>query len=549
MKIYILTVLFLILSSCSARNQADVLDDVESFISEDPERALSVLDSLSSSGELPGHGDKARFALLYSMALDKNYIDSTDDSLINVAVKWYRRHGSPDEKLKSYYYQGRIYQNAGDKESAMESFVKAEAYVEDAEDDVAAGLLYDAMSNIALAIFDNDSVLKFCRKAEYHYRKAGDKNRYAYALLGLAIYYTTEGQYDELSSVLDSVRMFWDDLDSGTKDSYFQLRLGEFKATGQNTKLEAGLKEYIGQFPEEEINWLSVSDFYLATGEKREALSALQTFRTHNKAYKTNPAYYIHESNAYDSLGISDSALMSYKKYQDITDSMDMVIFEQDTKFLRERYEKNRVITDLKYERTIIVLSSIIVLLVLAAAIYLLRVLVKKNENEKRKMEKELAEFRQQYADLEMEKTELDNLILSNPPIDPQSKRVLNDRLELLNQFFAAEISSNTSIDRKACNELSKLVEDRRNFMYTTRMTFAAAHPAFIRMLEEHGLTESEIEYCCLYAIGLKGKEVSLYIEKKRHYNESSDIRKKLGLGEHDTNLSIYLRKILNAEN
>ena len=89
MKIYILTVLFLILSSCSARNQADVLDDVESFISEDPERALSVLDSLSSSGELPGHGDKARFALLYSMALDKNYIDSTDDSLINVAVKWY----------------------------------------------------------------------------------------------------------------------------------------------------------------------------------------------------------------------------------------------------------------------------------------------------------------------------------------------------------------------------------------------------------------------------------------------------------------------------
>ena len=138
MKIFILTAVILILSSCSARNQAHVLDDVESFISEDPERALSVIDSLSSSGELPGHGDKARFALLYSMALDKNYIDSTDDSLINVAVKWYRRHGSPDEKLKSYYYQGRIYQNAGDKESAMESFVKAEAYVEDAEDDIAA---------------------------------------------------------------------------------------------------------------------------------------------------------------------------------------------------------------------------------------------------------------------------------------------------------------------------------------------------------------------------------------------------------------------------
>ena len=79
-------------------------------------------------------------------------------------------------------------------------------------------------------------------------------------------------------------------------------------------------------------------------------------------------------------------------------------------------------------------------------------------------------------------------------------------------------------------------------------MTFAAAHPEFIRLLEEKGMTESEIEYCCLYAIGLKGKEIGAYIEKKRHYNESSCIRKKLGLGEHDTNLSIYLKKILHKD-
>ena len=78
MKIFILTSLFLILASCSPGNQTDVLDDVGFFISEDPERALSVLDSMSSSGELRGRETKARFALLYSMALDKNYIDSID---------------------------------------------------------------------------------------------------------------------------------------------------------------------------------------------------------------------------------------------------------------------------------------------------------------------------------------------------------------------------------------------------------------------------------------------------------------------------------------
>ena len=549
MKIFILTSLFLILASCSPGNQTDVLDDVGFFISEDPERALSVLDSMSSSGELRGRETKARFALLYSMALDKKYIDSIDDSLINIAVDWYKRHGTADEKLKAYYYQGRIYQNAGDKESAMESFVKAEAYVEDAEDDIAAGLLYDAMSNIALAIFDNDSVLKFCRKAEYHYRKAGDKNRYAYALLGLAIYYTTEGQYTELSLALDTIRMFWNDLDIRTKDSYYQLRLGEFKETGQYEKLESGLEEYIREFPEDTINWISVSEYYLVLGKARQALSSLEIYRNKNKNYSKEPAYYIHESNAYDSLDLTDSALAAYKNYQELIDSINTVIFGQDTKFLRERYEKDRSIAKSKYERAIIILSAVILLLVLLYIIHTLLGQARKREEEKSQMENDLVEFRRQYSALETEKQELERIIAENPPADSMSRKVLNDRLELLNKFFTAEISSDAAIDRMASKELSRLVNDRESFMYATRMTFAAAHPEFIRLLENKGLTEHEIEYCCLYMLGLKGKDIGGYIEKKRHYNDSSEIRKKLGLGEHDTNLGIYLRKILNGNN
>ena len=549
MKIFILTSLFLILASCSPGNQTDVLDDVGFFISEDPERALSVLDSMSSSGELRGRETKARFALLYTMALDKNYIDSIDDSLINIAVDWYKRHGTADEKLKAYYYQGRIYQNAGDKESAMESFVKAEAYVEDAEDDIAAGLLYDAMSNIALEIFDDDSVLKFCRKAEYHYRKAGDKNRYAYALLGLAIYYTTEGQYTELSLALDTIRMFWNDLDIRTKDSYYQLRLGEFKETGQYEKLESGLEEYIREFPEDTINWMSVSEYYLVLGKARQALSSLEIYRNKNKNYSKEPAYYIHESNAYDSLGLTDSALAAYKNYQELIDSINTVIFGQDTKFLRERYEKDRSIAKSKYERAIIILSAVILLLVLLYIIHTLLGQARKREEEKNQMENDLAEFRRQYSALETEKQELERIIAENPPADSMSRKVLNDRLELLNKFFTAEISSDAAIDRMASKELSRLVNDRESFMYATRMTFAAAHPEFIRLLENKGLTEHEIEYCCLYMLGLKGKDIGGYIEKKRHYNDSSEIRKKLGLGEHDTNLGIYLRKILNGNN
>ena len=98
--------------SCSDRTALMQLESVASYIKDAPARALDELDSLHQAG-ISGREANAKYALLYSMALDKNYIDKTNDSLINIAVAWYRHHGNADEKLKAYYYQGRIYQNAG----------------------------------------------------------------------------------------------------------------------------------------------------------------------------------------------------------------------------------------------------------------------------------------------------------------------------------------------------------------------------------------------------------------------------------------------------
>ncbi len=98
--------------------------------------------------------------------------------------------------------------------------------------------------------------------------------------------------------------------------------------------------------------------------------------------------------------------------------------------------------------------------------------------------------------------------------------KVLADRLELLNRIIAGEISS--SRDRKLPEDLERLVSNREEFLYTTRMTFAAAHPEFIAFLEDRGLTEGEVQFCCLYAIGLRGKDISNYVGRGGHYNETA---------------------------
>ena len=68
---------------------------------------------------------KAKHAVLLSMALDKNYIDKTDFEVLQPAIDYYEDNGSATDKLRTYFYQGRIYQNAGDNDSAMERFIIA----------------------------------------------------------------------------------------------------------------------------------------------------------------------------------------------------------------------------------------------------------------------------------------------------------------------------------------------------------------------------------------------------------------------------------------
>ena len=87
-----------------------------------PDSALVVLENIPASS-VKGKEAAARYALLKSIALDKNYIDTTNFDVLQPAIDYYIKNGKPDEKLRTYYYQGRIYQNKGDDDSAMRSFM------------------------------------------------------------------------------------------------------------------------------------------------------------------------------------------------------------------------------------------------------------------------------------------------------------------------------------------------------------------------------------------------------------------------------------------
>ena len=88
---HFLSILFLVicLASCNSHSAHwDTLSQVESYIEEKPDSALVLLEQINTA-ELSGKEEKAKHALLYSMALDKNFVDKTDFEVLQPAIDYY----------------------------------------------------------------------------------------------------------------------------------------------------------------------------------------------------------------------------------------------------------------------------------------------------------------------------------------------------------------------------------------------------------------------------------------------------------------------------
>ena len=172
-SVYIL-LLFFLLASCGSRGFVETLDEVESVIYERPDSALQRLRTLDPA-QFGTKSQRARYSLLHAMALDKNYIDTTDVSVVMPAVEYYRKHGTADQKMKAWYYLGRIQYNADNLNAAAVSFAKAERVADGACDVQAKGLLYMAFSDIYNKTRNRTKEEEYVRKGINAFETIGDE--------------------------------------------------------------------------------------------------------------------------------------------------------------------------------------------------------------------------------------------------------------------------------------------------------------------------------------------------------------------------------------
>ena len=183
-----ITLATLVLVSCTSRRTAATLNDVETYIQARPDSALATIRAIDTT-TLTTRSLRAHYALLHAMALDKNWIDTTDVRIVMPAVEYYAKHGTADQKMKAYYYLGRIYENQGDNNEAILAYTLADGASPGAKDSRLKGLLKMSISRIYSIAHQTDKALDFALLGISLFQSDGDTLHYNSAIGRLAMLY------------------------------------------------------------------------------------------------------------------------------------------------------------------------------------------------------------------------------------------------------------------------------------------------------------------------------------------------------------------------
>lgn len=211
MRKILVAVLAVICLGCTSPDVRKSLEDVESYIMERPDSALAVLDSMDRS-LLSSDRTRAHHALLYAMALDKNFIDVSDDSIARVAVDYYSRRGSDRHHARSLYYLGIAYFYQGAYDKAILELTKAEEVARECD-----SLYWGMTKSFQARVYDctyNNKEEKNCLLDAYKiYDGINDSYKSQFVYLRLAMSYSSTFDYE------NSERMYLELIHSQDVDS------------------------------------------------------------------------------------------------------------------------------------------------------------------------------------------------------------------------------------------------------------------------------------------------------------------------------------------
>ena len=370
-------IIFLLMSfllvSCDNRQTKSLLQDVETYIQERPDSALRVLRKVDSL-TLNTKSLRARYSLLFAMALDKNYIDTTALSILEPTVAYYERLGSPQDKMLSCYYLGRIYANRKDYPNAVIFY--SQALRESGEYDYYhRGLIYAASADAYNASFNDEEELRNTILAYECFEKIGDKD------LDLSLYKVAQAYHNnERFDVADSLySLVYSGKDSTSRLALYAMEdlvSNDLYQEKQDVERDLELLEYVA----EHRGNLSLESYYeyayllLLAGKESEAENILSQLSNREANGKTMEIRYrIAECKGQNEEALALLKSMLSHQNDVVKKKLAQSVFKAQSDYYRLTAEVSEQKSTISNQRSIIILITGLMIIALLYVIFMKR--------------------------------------------------------------------------------------------------------------------------------------------------------------------------------
>ena len=275
--LFILTILLLLAcTACyrSTRHVTEHLSQAEGLIWAAPDSALHLLESISASRHLTGK-EQADYALLLSLAQYRCYIPVSSDSLINLAIEYYKDKNDADKKGAAFYVKGCILEEyCKDIPNALLAYKEAETGIPDMDDKQYVARIYSSLGYINKKSFHLEPAKEYYQKAVQANIDGKDTVAYASNLLNLSTLYYTLHQADSANRCINTLIDIADslnDLDLQVKiyNNIANRKIFEKNYAEAEKYLIHAIRLSSPHFPDKLS--LGLANLYAYTGQKEKA--------------------------------------------------------------------------------------------------------------------------------------------------------------------------------------------------------------------------------------------------------------------------------------
>lgn len=281
MRSAIRILLLLLLSSCAMSPERRMLAEADAVMEEQPDSSMAILERIDRSA-LAADNDLPYYALLYTQAQIKNWIEVDSDTLINIAFDKYKDSGKSDLRMRAYFYKAQIAFNACDFKTSMRHILTAREIAKEDNKPYWIAKSSEIMGDIFLWTYNYPQAKIFTQEAADKYLEAGRTASHRYALSDLARVYYNEKDFERNLAITDSLTLVVENeqpLDSALMAYILEAAVPAWYEYGKYDEINKAFDTYINTLYKDNktvTDLLIQSYVEFDTDHKDEALQTLQ---------------------------------------------------------------------------------------------------------------------------------------------------------------------------------------------------------------------------------------------------------------------------------